>query len=252
MAVLRTFLVVIVLIVTIICFTPLGIIAFILSFLGLKKPMAVFTYRIAQGWAKITIFLTGCPLHVTGREHIPARAGVCFVSNHVGLFDIILALATIGRPFGFIAKKELLLVPFVNLWIWLLGGLFIDRKNLKKAHHTIEEGVKRIKNGSGMIIFPEGTRSRSRGLQPFRSGSFKLATQAGALIVPMAIEGTYEVFEKTGFIQKVPVDVVFGRSIPTADIPPDEQKQVLSDRVHEIIKDALKTTTMRDLNKLIR
>jgi 1-acyl-sn-glycerol-3-phosphate acyltransferase len=252
MAVLRTIVIVLVFLIALFGFIPFGIIAFILSFLGLKKPMSLFMYKLAQGWANLTIFLSGCPLNVQGQENIPKTKGVCIVSNHVGLFDIILALATIGRPFGFIAKKELMFAPFINLWVWLLGGLFIDRKNLKKAHRTIEEGVKRIKQGSGMIIFPEGTRSRGRGLQPFRSGSFKLATQAEATIVPMTISGSYEVFERTGLVQKVPIDVIFGEVIRTADIPPEERKQVLSDKVHNIIGEALKTTTLKDLNKLIR
>jgi 1-acyl-sn-glycerol-3-phosphate acyltransferase len=252
MALFRTILAVVAVLIALFGFLPIVLIAFVLSFLGLKKPMALFTYKLAQGSARVVIFLTGCPLDVKGRENIPDNEGVCFVSNHVGIFDIILALAFIGRPFGFVAKKELLYAPFVNIWIWLLGGLFIDRKNLKKAHRTIEEGVKRIKNGGGMIIFPEGTRSKGRGLQAFRSGSFKLATQADALIVPVTINGSYELFEKTGLIQKVPLDIIFGEVISTADIPLEEKKQVLSDKVHEIIEEALKTTTLKDLNKLNR
>ncbi len=247
MAVLKTILIVLVLLAAIFGLTPFALTAFILSFLGLRKLMALFVYKIAQGWAKITMFLTGCPLRVEGRENIPMKEGVCFVSNHVGIFDIILALAFIGRPFGFVAKKELIFVPFINIWIWLLGGLFIDRKDLKKARLTIDMGVKRIKQGGGMIIFPEGTRSKGKGLQSFRSGSFKLATQAEAVIVPVAIEGTYGVFERTGLVQKVPVDITFGKAIPTSEIPHEERKQVLSDRVHGIIQQMLMPATLTEL-----
>ncbi|MDR2899982.1 MAG: 1-acyl-sn-glycerol-3-phosphate acyltransferase [Treponema sp.] len=252
MAIIRTILVVLVFLVALFGFLPLVLVAFVLSFLGLKKSMAMFTYRLAQGAARAMIFFTGCSLNIQGRENIPRKDGVCFVSNHVGLFDIVLALAFIGRPFGFVAKRELLYAPFVNIWIWLLGGLFMDRKNLKRAHHAIEEGVKRIKTGGGMIIFPEGTRSRSRGLQPFRSGSFKLATKAEAVIIPMTINGTYDVFERTNLIQKTPLDVIFGKPISTTDIPYEERKQVLSDKVHGIIEETLKTTYMSDLNRLNR
>ncbi len=104
----------------------------------------------------------------------------------------------------------------------------------------MDKGIRRIKNGGGMIIFPEGTRSKGRGLLPFRSGSFKLATQAGAVIIPMAISGSYDVFEKTGLVRKVPISMVFGEPISTAEIPPEERKQILSDRVHGIIEEALK------------
>ncbi len=239
MVFIKTVVVFFILILALLGLLPIGLTAFVLSFFGLKKPMAQVIYRSAQGWAKLMIFLTRCPLTVRGRENIPKNEGVCIVSNHVGIFDIVLALATIGRPFGFIAKKELLLVPFLNIWVWLLGGLFIDRKSPKKALHTINVGIKRIKQGGGMIIFPEGTRSKGRGLQPFRSGSFKLATQAGAIIVPMAITGSYDVFEKTHLIRKVPINIVFGEPIPTAHLPHEEKKQVLSDKVHGVIAASL-------------
>lgn len=252
MAIVRTIFVVIIFLFFLFVPLPFAVLAFILSFLGLKKPMSVFMYRIAQAWARLTLFASRCPLDIKGRENIPQKGGVCVVSNHVGLFDIALALAFIGRPFGFIAKKELLYAPFINIWIWLLGGLFIDRKNPKKAVLTIEEGVKRIKNGGSMIIFPEGTRSRDGGLQPFRSGSFKLATQAEAIIIPMTVSGSYEMFEKKHIMQKIPIDVIFGEAISTADIPREDRKQVLSDKVHKIIEEALKTTALKDLNKLNR
>jgi 1-acyl-sn-glycerol-3-phosphate acyltransferase len=218
---------------------PLGILAFILSYLGLKRPMAWVIYSIGRIWALILIKCTGCDLRISGREHIPARGGVCFVSNHASVFDIILALALIGRPFGFVAKKELLLIPFINMWISLLGGLFIDRKNIRKAMATINRGIRRLKAGDGMLIFPEGTRSKGKGLLPFHSGSLKLATQAGVPIVPMAISGSYDVFEKTYRVQAAPVRVVFSPPVSTADLPPEERKKILTDRIRGVIEQAL-------------
>jgi 1-acyl-sn-glycerol-3-phosphate acyltransferase len=218
---------------------PLGILAFILSYLGLKRPMTWVIYSIGRIWGLILIKCTGCDLRISGREHIPPRGGVCFVSNHTGVLDIILALALIGRPFGFIAKKELLLIPFINMWISLLGGLFIDRKNIRKAMATINKGIRRLKAGDGMLIFPEGTRSKGKGLLPFHSGSLKLATQAGVPIVPMAISGSYDVFEKNYRVQAVPVRVVFSPPINTADLPMDERKKILTDRIRGVIEQAL-------------
>ncbi|QQO11415.1 1-acyl-sn-glycerol-3-phosphate acyltransferase [Breznakiella homolactica] len=218
---------------------PFGVVCFILSLLGLRKPMSLAMYRIAQGWAKSIIVLIGCKFTIVGQENIPKKTGICFVSNHVGYFDIVLSLASFGRPFGFIAKRELMFIPFLNIWVWLLGGYFIDRKNLRKALRTINAGIERIKNGGAMVIFPEGTRSKGRGLLPFRSGSLKLATQARAPIVPVAITGSYDVFEKTGRAQAVPVRVVFSKPIETADLTPEQRKIHLSDQVHEIIEKAL-------------
>lgn len=222
----------------IIC-VPFGIVFFMIRLLGFKKSMTLFLYRVAQIWAKTLIKCAGCKVTVAGTELIPRQEGICFVSNHGSIFDIALLLAYAGRPFGFVAKKELSWIPLLNMWISLLGGLFIDRKNVRKAVVTINKGIKKIKNGGAMIIFPEGKRSRGEGLLPFHPGSFKLATQSDALITPVAIKGSYEFFEKTMRVQNSPVFLTFLPPIATADIPREDRKQHLADKVHGVINEAL-------------
>jgi len=218
---------------------PFGFPAYLLGFLGLRKPMTWVVYWVAQFWARGVIFISGCSMTVEGRENIPKENGICFVSNHVGIFDIILALAYIGKPFGFISKKELLYLPFFNIWIYILGGLFIDRKNIRKAVKTINLGIKKLQNGSNMLVFPEGTRSKGRGLLPFRSGAIKLATNSLAPIVPIAIEGSYNVLEIDWRVHSVPVRIVFCPPIITADMSADERRHKLADDVRVIIEETL-------------
>jgi len=201
--------------------------------------MKTVVYRLAQGWARSIIPIAGCKTTVKGRENIPKKGGICFVSNHCGSFDIILLLAFCGRPFGFVAKKELLLLPFINLWIYMLGGLFIDRKNVRKAIGTINRGIKRIRAGGGMLIFPEGHRSKGRGLLPFHPGSLKLATQADAVIVPVAIEGSYDVYERNKRVVGASVKIAFLKPIDTASLPLEDKKQILCDRIYSEIKQEL-------------
>ena len=196
-------------------------------------------YKIAQYWARGIIIITGCTIKVEGRENIPSHGGICFVSNHVGIFDIMLALAFIGRPFGFIAKKELLFLPFINMWIFILGGLFIDRKNIRKAIETINNGIKKLQNGWSMLIFPEGTRSKGRGLLPFKSGAIKLATNSLASIIPIAITGSYEVFEKDYRVHGVPVKMVFCPAINTAQMSSEDRRLKLPEQVRSVIEEAL-------------
>jgi len=218
---------------------PIGIIPMILYIFGLRNSMSKIIYRLAQLWAFSITVLCGAKVTVTGKENIPKKGGVCFVSNHCGYFDIVLMLAYSGRQFGFVAKKELLLIPFLNFWIYILGGLFIDRKNVRKAIRTINKGIEYIKTGSGMIIFPEGTRSKGRGLLPFLPGALKLATAAQAPIVPVAIEGSYDIFEKTGRLAKANVTITFLEPVETANLAPEEKKVVLSDRIYSMIKEQL-------------
>jgi 1-acyl-sn-glycerol-3-phosphate acyltransferase len=226
---------------TLLLFVPPGIPLFILSLLGFKKITAFFLYKMAQAWARIIIILTGCSMTVTGQENIPKGGGLCFVSNHVGIFDIILALAYANRPFGFIAKKELLFVPGINIWIYLLGGLFLDRRHPRKALATISRGIGRIKSGGAMLIFPEGTRSRGRGIGPFHPGSLKLASQSEAIIVPVAITGSYDVFEKTHRVHAVPVSVSFLPPVDPAGLPPQDRKMFLAEELHHRIAGVLET-----------
>ena len=215
-------------------------VAFLLTLLGLRRPMSVFLCWICVGWSRALIKIIGCKVTAKGRENIPRSGGVCFVSNHGSMFDIVLFLAYSYRLFGFVAKKELIFLPFMNMWIYMLGGLFIDRKNPRKALKTINSGIDKIKKGGAMIIFPEGHRSRGQGLLPFHPGSLKLATQSEAVIVPVALKGTWEVFEKNNRVTPGPVAITFCNPIPTADIPPEDRKQVLADRIYNVINEQLK------------
>jgi len=227
------------LLVSMIILLPFGFLAMVFFLVGLRKITALLIYRIAQGWARSILVVTGNKVTVSGRENIPRKGGVCFVSNHDGFFDIVLLLAYCSRPIGMIAKKELGYIPILNLWIYMIGGFFIDRGNIRKAIRTINRGVKRIKSGGGMIIFPEGSRSKGQGLLPFHPGSLKLATMAKAPIVPIALYGSYEVFEKNYRVKKTTLKITFCAPICTANLPPEEQKLVLSDRIYAVINEQL-------------
>ena len=220
-------------------FMVFGLPAYILSFFGLKKPMSWIIYGCGFLWGRGLIAISGSTIQVEGKENIPSGGGVCFVSNHVGLFDILVVLGYIGRPFGFIAKKELLLAPLLNIWIYILGGLFIDRKNIRKALKTINRGIDILQKGGRMLIFPEGTRSKGRGLLPFKSGAIKLATHSKAIIVPIAISGTYEVFEKDLRVHQVPLRIVFCPPINTAEMSAEDRRHKLTDQVRGTIEAAL-------------
>jgi 1-acyl-sn-glycerol-3-phosphate acyltransferase len=224
---------------TFIILSPFGLIALFLSLFGLKKQMALAVYKLAQGWALSIIKITGCTVTVTGKENIPRKGGVCFVANHTGYFDIVLMYACCGRPAGFIAKKELIFIPFLNAWIYMVGGQFLDRGSARKALRSINKGVERIKSGGGMIVFPEGHRSKGAGLLLFHPGSLKLATMAEAPIVPVALTGSYDVFERNYRVNSVNAKVVFCEPIITADLPSEDRKVVLSDRIYSVINEQL-------------
>ena len=248
MVLFRTVVVFILVCVSMVFLLPIGVIGIIFGFLGFKKSMSLMTYRLAQNWARALLFLSGSSVTVVGRENIPETGGVCLVSNHGSVFDIVLNLAYVGRPFGFIAKKELLFVPFLNAWISVLGGLFIDRGDLRKGLETIRQGVERLKNGGGILIFPEGHRSRTGSLLPFRPGSFKLATQSGVPIIPVAISNSYQFFEINYRLNPVPLRIEYCAPILTENLPPENRKQFLSEEVQRVIKEALIKNSSTETN----
>lgn len=219
--------------------TPVALLAGLLRLVGLGRVTQGFFVWFAHLWARFIIFMTGSRLVVEGMENVPLKGPVCFVGNHQGDFDIIIALALIRRPFGFIAKKETIYIPFIGIWVWLLGGLLMDRNSPRKAMKTIQKGADDIRRGGAMLIFPEGTRSKGRGLLPFRAGAFKLATLAEADIVPMAIEDSWRVWEEHRKVKAVPVTVKFGQVISTKGLDADG-KRALSESLHKCLENMLK------------
>jgi len=226
-------------IISMIFVVPFGLIAMIIRLFGMKKLSMLIVHKVAKYWALMIIKVTGSKITVAGQENIPKKGGVCFVSNHGSYFDIAVLLAYCDRHIGFIAKKELIWIPILNLWIFMIGGLFIDRSTVRKAFHTINKGVKKIQSGGAMIIFPEGHRSKSDELLPFHAGSLKLATIAHAPIVPVAIKGSRNVFEKTNRVKAAAINVTFCEPVITADIPSEDKKTILSDRIHRVISEQL-------------
>ncbi|CAI8784804.1 MULTISPECIES: 1-acylglycerol-3-phosphate O-acyltransferase [Kosakonia] len=111
-----------------------------------------------------------------------------YIANHQSNYDMVTASSIVLPPTVTVGKKSLLWVPFFGLLYWLAGNLLIDRNNRAKAHGTIAEVVKQIqKRNISVWMFPEGTRSRGRGLLPFKTGAFHAAIAAGVPIIPVCV-----------------------------------------------------------------
>lgn len=145
-------------------------------------------------WATRLMRLAGVKVNITGKENLPDGPAL-FVSNHQGLYDIPVLLTSLDKPNGFIAKKEAKKIPFVPTWMDYLGCVFIDRENPREAVKALNEAADKIKSGYSIIIFPEGTRSKSDNMGPFKGGAFKIAEKTRVPIVPVLLDGTYKIME---------------------------------------------------------
>jgi 1-acyl-sn-glycerol-3-phosphate acyltransferase len=128
-------------------------------------------------------------------RRIPANAmqfgNAIYICNHQNNYDMVTASNVVLPPTVTVGKKSLIWVPFFGLLYWLTGNLLIDRNNRTKAHGTIAQVVKHIqKRNISIWMFPEGTRSRGRGLLPFKTGAFHAAIAAGVPIVPVCVSTT--------------------------------------------------------------
>lgn len=193
-----------------------------------------------QRWASKLLKLAGVKVEISGLEHIPADRPVLYVSNHQGNFDIPILLAHIPGAKGFVAKDSIEKLPLVSKWMKHMNCVFMDRDNLRQSAAAINEGIRHIKAGTSMVIFPEGTRSLDGKLGEFKAGALKLGTKPAAPIIPIAINGSIDIMPKGSyFIKPQTVQVtVFPAINPEAYAGVDTVE--LTEQVVAIIQQGLK------------
>jgi len=198
------------------------------------EELDAYTSKQVGRWARSLLRVAGAKITVQGTENIPQNPAV-FVSNHQGNFDIPIMLGHIGKPKALLAKIELAKIPFIRVWMKHLHCIFVNRSNVRQAMNSLNEAVKLVESGYSVVIFPEGTRSKSDELGEFKSGAFRIAAKTGAPIVPIRIQGSYKLMENNGFwITPADVTVTILPSIPTEGLSKTEIA-ALPEQVKELI-----------------
>lgn len=215
------------------------------KFEALKKKMSdeeidYYSFKEVEGLARQLVEATGSKVNLIGADNIPKESCV-FVGNHQGNFDVLIMTGYIGKPIGFIAKKETEKLPGVNYWMRQMHCVFMDREDPRDSVRSIIQGTENLKKGYSMVIYPEGTRSHGREVGEFKKGAMKLATKAGVPIVPVTINGSYKIFESQNGkrTKAAQVDLIVSKPIYTKDLSKEEQNN-LSDRIKDIIEENLK------------
>lgn len=147
-------------------------------------------------WARLNSWLTPMVVTVIGQEHINEDQSYVVVSNHQSHFDIFVLYGWLTVDFKWVMKAELRKVPFLGVACEKLDHIFIDRSNHQAAIDSINQAKKRIVGGTSVIFFPEGTRSKSGKLQPFKKGAFRFALDLGVPILPVTILGTKDILPR--------------------------------------------------------
>jgi len=162
--------------------------------------------------------LGGVKLDVVGEENLWRARPAVFVGNHQSSLDPLVAGALVRKDFTAVAKKEAQYDPRVLIGGPLLDPAFIDRSNPESAKADLEELTERIRAGTSVIIFPEGTRTATQALGPFKKGAFHMALQAGVPMVPIVLRNTGELmWRKSKLVNPGTVQVAVLDPIPTDD-----------------------------------
>ncbi len=220
----RLILVAIFLILFLVIFSPALIVEWIIGRFNPERKSKSSLWLVQKAFG-IILFLSGTKVDVIGRENIPDDQPVLYVGNHRSYFDIVIGYRLIKGECGFIAKKEMEKIPFLRRWMKNIHCLFLDRKNIKEGLKTILAGIDKVKHGISIWIFPEGTRNKDAGMMEFKEGSMKIAEKTGCPIIPVAMTGTAEIFEKhIPWIKKSHVTVTFGKPIDIKTLEKDQKK----------------------------
>ena len=197
-----------------------------------------FLYTLGHWGVRLALALSGITYRVVGREHVPNRAGV-FISNHQSNVDPPILFDALHPYMHILYKAEINKVPLLARAFRMGGFIPVDRRNKEAAMRSIEAGARSIRGGNSFLIFPEGTRSKTAELLPFKKGGFIMAIKAQAPIVPVAVQGGDAAMQKgSKIIRPVTVSIRIGEPIETAGL-------ALTDR------DALIETTRARIEALL-
>jgi len=205
---------------------------------GIVRPFNPKNARISAGLIGWGRHLLGVKIDLRNKEILdPARPCV-FISNHQDNLDIFPGGYTLPESTVTIGKKSIIFIPFFGQYFWLSGNLLIDRKNRKRAFETMDVAANAIREKKLSVwIMPEGTRSKGRGVLPFKKGPFITAIKAQVPIVPIAIS-TYTKHLKIGNWQAGTIIVQVLPPIPTIGMLPEEAN-IIKDQAYHLMKETV-------------
>ena len=202
----------------------LGALAF-LTFPFDRKGNVIHLY--ARLWGRLILWASGVKVKIRGLERIAPGRPYIFMANHLSAYDIFVLLSELPVQFRWLAKAELFRIPVLGWAMGTAGYISLDRSEPKKAYRSMEEAARRIREGTSVVIFPEGTRSKDGRLQPFLKGGFTLAVKSQVPIVPISISGTWEIMPpQSRKVRKGDVEVVVGEPIETKGYTMKEREEL--------------------------
>jgi 1-acyl-sn-glycerol-3-phosphate acyltransferase len=196
--------------------------------------------NLPRRWAKMFCRIAGVRVKIEGTEKLRPDTGYIYCANHLSQFDIFSFQGYFPLNFRWLAKEELFKVPFLGRAMTNAGAIAINRSQGREALKSLQKAAERIKTGTSVLIFPEGTRSADGMLHPFKAGAMLIAIKAGVPIVPVAFIGSYSVLPKGAWLTRpgtITIRIGDPVTIPAGSGSKDKQELALivQDKVAELL-----------------
>ena len=193
-------------------------------------------YIFGHGGVRLGLALVGIKVRIAGAEHIPLDRAAVYCANHQSNVDPPVLFTSLHPRMHIVYKKEIDAIPLLSHAFQHGGFVAIERRNKEAAMRSLEAGARSIRSGNSFLIFPEGTRSKTAELLPFKKGGFLMALKAQAPVVPVAISGGRDAMQRgSRIVRPVTVSIRVGAPIETAGMDQSD-RDVLIARVRAEIE----------------
>lgn len=194
----------------------------------IKEPLGTEIFRnLSKGWMTVFLTLIGCRLKIVGKENFKKGETYILVCNHNSFMDVPVTTPFVPGANKTIAKKSITKVPIFG-WVYTRGSVLVDRDSDESRRQSFEMMKQTLANGLHMVIYPEGTRNRTREpLKQFYDGAFKLAAATGKNIIPTLLFNTNTVLptHKVFFLWPKTLEMHFLPAVETRNVPVKEMKE---------------------------
>ena len=190
---------------------------------------------IAHIWARTLLIISLSPVTLINKEKLHEHEVAVYASNHLSYYDTPVLFAKLPFQFRILAKQGLWKVPFIGWYLNRSGQVPVDQSSARSAIASLNRGVKTLKHGLPLVLFPEGGRAADGRTHPFLSGSAYMAIKAQVPLVPITLVGTYELLPiHTYHLHPRPIAIIIGDPIPTTGLT-TRDADALTQRLYEII-----------------
>lgn len=159
-------------------------------------------YWPAHAWARICLAACLVRVKVRGRGNIDPSTSYVFVANHQGAFDIFAIYGYLNHNFKWMMKKGLLKFPVIGASCAAAGHIFVDNSSPAAIRRTMGKAERTLSGGMSLVVFPEGSRTFTGKMRPFHKGAFQLAMEFQLPVVPVTIDGAFDIMPRTAWLPR--------------------------------------------------